>query len=59
MNAVCILGLHTHTHTYWTHLEETVFHQAAVISILLYRCTTWTLTKWMEKKLDSNYTRML
>ena len=35
------------------------FFQAAVISILIYECTTWTLTKWMEKKLDSNYTRML
>ena len=29
------------------------------MSILLYRCTTWTLTKRMEKKLDGNYTRML
>ena len=27
--------------------------------ILLYRCTTWTLTKRLEKKLDGNYTRML
>ena len=35
------------------------FFQAAVVSILLYRCTTWTLTKEMEKRLDSNYTRML
>ena len=35
------------------------FFQAAVVSILLYRCTTWTLTKCMEKKLDGNYTRML
>ena len=35
------------------------FFQAAVVSILLYGCTTWTLTKCMEKKLDSNYTRML
>ena len=35
------------------------FFQAAVASILLYRCTTWTLTKWLEKKLDGNYTRML
>ena len=30
------------------------FFQAAVVSILLYGCTTWTLTKYMEKKLDSN-----
>ena len=35
------------------------FFQAAVASILLYGCTTWTLTKWQEKKLDGNYTRML
>ena len=35
------------------------FFQAAVVSILLYGCTTWTLTKRMEKKLHSNYTRML
>ena len=35
------------------------FFQAAVVSILLYGCTTWKLTKWLEKKLDSNYTRML
>ena len=27
--------------------------------MLLYGCTTWTLTKRMEKKLDGNYTRML
>ena len=35
------------------------FFQAAVVSILLYGCTTWTLTKRLEKKLDDNYTRML
>ena len=35
------------------------FFQAAVVSILLYGCTTWTLTKRQEKKLDGNYTRML
>ena len=29
------------------------------MSILLHGCTTWTQTKRMEKKLDSNYTRML
>ena len=28
-------------------------------SILLYGCTTWTLTRRLEKKLDSNYTRKL
>ena len=35
------------------------FFQAAVASILQYGCTTWTLTKRLEKKLDGNYTRML
>ena len=35
------------------------FFQAAVTSILLYGCTTWTLTKRLEKKLDGNYTRIL
>ena len=35
------------------------FFQVAVVSILLYGCTTWTLTKQLEKKLDGNYTRML
>ena len=33
--------------------------KAAVTSILLYGCTTWTLTKRLEKKLDGSYTRML
>ena len=35
------------------------FFQAMVVSILLYVCTTWTLTKRMEKKLDGNYARTL
>ena len=35
------------------------FFQAAVVSILLYGCTTWTLTKRLKKKQDGNYTRML
>ena len=36
-----------------------IFFQAAVVPILLYECTTWTLTKVMDKKFDDNYTRML
>ena len=35
------------------------FFQAAVVSILLYGCTTWMLTKRLKKKQDGNYTRML
>ena len=34
------------------------FFQGTVVSILLYGCTTWTLTKRL-KKLDGNYIRML
>ena len=39
-------------------MKRSFFH-AAVVSILLYGCTTWTLARWLEKKLDGNYTRML
>ena len=35
------------------------FFQTVTVSILLYRRTTWMLTKRLEKKLDGNYTRML
>ena len=42
-----------------TYKMKRSFFQAAVASILLYGCITWTLTKRMEKKLDGIYTRML
>ena len=45
--------------SYLTDKRKCSFFQAAVASILLYRCTTWTLTKPLEKKLDGNYTSML
>ena len=52
-----------HQHGPWksdlTDKMKRSFFQAAVASILLYGCTTWTLTKRLEKKLDGNYTRML
>ena len=35
------------------------FFLAAVVSLLLYGCTIWTLTKRMKKKLDGNCIRML
>ena len=38
-------------------MKRSFFH-AAIVSILLYGCTTWTLIKRMAKKLDGNYTRM-
>ena len=40
-------------------MKRSFFFQAVVVLILLHGCTTWILTKRMEKKLDSNYTRML
>ena len=35
------------------------FFQAAVVSILLYGCTTWTLTKRLEKNVASNIEQVL
>ena len=35
------------------------FFEAVIVLILLYGCTTWTLTKQPNKNLDGNYTRML
>ena len=45
--------------SYLTDKMKRSFFQAATMSILLYGCTTWTLTKQLEKKLDSIYTRIL
>ena len=42
-----------------TETDINIFFQAVVVSILLYGCTAWTLTKRIERKLDGNYTRML
>ena len=41
-----------------TYIQQ-LCEQAAVVLILLYGCTTWMLTKRLEKKVDGNYTRML
>ena len=45
--------------SYLTDKMKRSFFQAAIVSILLYGCTTWTLTKRLQKKLDGNYTIML
>ena len=45
--------------SYLTDKMKRSFFQAVVVSILLHGCTTWTLTKRQEEKLDGNYTRML
>ena len=62
-----VRGVQTWTELNWnindlsTHTDrmKRCFFQVAVVSILLNGCTTGTLTKCMEKKLDGNYTRML
>ena len=58
-----VVGVGNRLSTIWksdlTDKMKRSFFQAAVTSILLYGCTTWTLTKRLEKKLDGNYTRML
>ena len=54
-----MIGYQSYGSQTWPIKWNAVFFQAAVVSILLYGCTTWTLTKRMEKKLDGNYTRML
>ena len=35
------------------------FFQAVIVSLQLYGCTTWTLTKLMKRNIDSNYTGRL
>ena len=35
------------------------FFQDVVVSVLLYKCTTWTLVKRIEKRVDGNCTRVL
>ena len=63
--STCLSNLVTHI---WNVMQSLVvydelyvyiFFQAVVVSTLLCRCTTWMLTKCMEKKPDGNYTRML
>ena len=45
-----------------SHLSDKIkrdFFQAVAALVQLYRCTSRTLTKCMEKKIDGNYTKML
>ena len=43
----------------YIYLNNTHIYQASVVSVQLYGCITWTLTKSIEKKLNGNCTRML
>ena len=54
---IFLMGIFIHS-THMTDKMKRSFFQATIVSILLYECTTWTLTKRMEKKLVRNYTRM-
>ena len=62
-NQWCMESILSNAWLYWksdlTDKRKRSFFQEAVVSILLYGWTTWTLTKRIEKKLDGNYTRML
>ena len=52
--------MHLHTPTFICMLVYLLsIIQSIYIYIYIYGCTTWTLTKQLEKKLDGNYTRML
>ena len=47
---------------YWNTISQLNFRKdqfSAVVSVLLYGCTTWTLARFMKRKLDSNCTKML
>ena len=65
VNMICILSIfmsysiYIYIYIFTSVYLKRSFFQAAVVSILLYGCTTWTLTRRLEKKLDGNYTRML
>ncbi len=45
----------------WTAIDRLsiIWKSDLTDKITLYGCTTWMLTKRLEKKLDGNYTRML
>ena len=62
MNILCTLHISGYLAMIQSDLTDKIkrsFFQAVAVSILLYGCSTWTLTKRKEKKLDGNYTRML
>ena len=57
---IIIIKIQTRINNYGiTDKRTRSFFQAVIVLILLYECTTWTLTTQLEKKLDGNYTRML
>ena len=62
LHAVRLISIFSYIYIYIYRKSDNIkrnFSQAAVVSILLYGCPTWTLTRRMEIKLDGNCTRML
>ena len=58
------LGAYTELQTKpFIYLWESIVQILSIVTYCivaeLYGCTTWTLTKHLEKKLDGNYARML
>ena len=51
--------IYVHIHVYIYIYIYTYIFIYIYIHFYIYGCTTWTLTKRLEKKLDGNYTRML
>ena len=49
----------SHMEIILTRKNKEQFFQSAVVSVLQYGCTTGTLAKHIERKLDGNYIRML
>ena len=58
MNYLVSLSLLFLSYQYFDDIKSLTF-RCFNWSILLYGCTTWTLTKRLKKKLDGNYIRML
>ena len=60
---VCILNLKksflNYVNIHRTKARTSIQKSDLSDEMLLYGCTTWTLTKRIKKKLDENYTRML
>ena len=56
-----VISSHSNWHLQSMHsnMMSTACHELSLLKNSYYGCTTWTLTKRLQKKIDSNYTRML
>ena len=53
------IGYQSYGSQTWLIKWNAIFTKQQSCRYCIYRCTTWTLTKHIEKKLDDNYTRIL